>query len=113
MANEKIQELLKAIQADPTAQERLLGLEKAQNEEETVRGVIRAAKALGFDLTEAELKDYIEAAAAARRARTDAQTNKVQTIEDETLEKVAGGNECGLPQIAIEIHDRLCPNPYE
>ena len=53
--------------------------------------LVQAAKTLGYDLTESELKDYCEAAAAARKGKTDAQAEAVEALDDREMEQITGG----------------------
>ena len=92
MAIEKVKELLEAIRNDPRAKEMLKNLPPIKNDGERIVSLLSAARELGYDLTEADLKDYAEAAAAARKKKTDAQAEAIQTLDDSEVEKAVGGS---------------------
>ena len=92
MAIEKIKELLKAIKTDPEAQAKLAGLVKGESEDGIVRFYAEAAKLLGFDVSEDELRAAVADAAQGRAEKTEAAAEKVSALADEALEQVAGGN---------------------
>ncbi|MBR5110630.1 MAG: hypothetical protein IK099_10580 [Clostridia bacterium] len=91
MANEKIKELLKAIQADPKANETLREIIKAEGEDGIVRYLMEAAKKSGFTVTEAEIREAFEAEAKARMKKTEEAAADIQALPDDALVKAAGG----------------------
>ena len=91
MATEKVMELLNAIRTDPKAKELLKDAAQPRNEEEMIRLCAELALQLGFDVTEAEIREVVTAAAQARREKTAAD---IQALPDDDVEKaVGGGNE--------------------
>lgn len=107
MSAEKITELLNAIRTDPRARELLQGVSDPQNEEEMIRLCADIAPKLGFDVTEAELRASVAAAAQERRNRTAADMEK---LSDDIVKNAAGGAEdaFGQGEKAPDGHEMGC-----
>ena len=89
MATEKIRKFLEILGTDAKA---LLNDGKLpQSEEEKMQAILRLAKEKGFDLTPANLENYLRETVAARKEKTEAQAEKVVKLADSDLEKAAGG----------------------
>lgn len=87
---DKVKELLNAVRIDPKAKELLQGVSEPRSEEEMIRLCAGIAPKLGFDVTEAEIREAITAAALERREKTAADMEK---LSDDDVEKAAGGTE--------------------
>ena len=91
MAIEKVKELLKTVRNDPQAQEVLQKLDKFADVEGIIRYFAEAAKRLGFDLTEEEIREGFKEAEAQRRKRTAVVTDEIEKLPDDEMESAAGG----------------------
>ena len=91
MSSEKIQDMLKALSADPKAQELLAKIGRPEDQNGEICIYADIARQLGYDITEADLKDYIEKTADLVAARTKEAEAGIKELPDEVLEKVAGG----------------------
>ena len=85
MAIEKVKELIKAIQTDPKAKELLKGASEPKSEEDMIRLCAEVAPKLGFDVTEADIRETVAAAVQARKEKT------VQKLSDEDVAQASGG----------------------
>ena len=88
MANDKVNELMAKLQADPEA---LGEIAKLADEESAVRFFVDAAQKYGVDLTEDEVRAAIAEALEARAAASDATASKLRKVGEDALEAVAGG----------------------
>ena len=93
MSSEKIQDMIKALSADPKAQELLANAVQPEDQEGEISVYADVARQLGYDITEADLKDYIEKTADLVAERTKEAEAGIQELSDEVLEKVAGGKD--------------------
>jgi len=91
MATDKIMEILVAIAADPKAQELLESTPKPEDQEAEIRVYADIAAKLGYDITEEELKAYLEKAAGLMAGRTEESAAAIKELPDDVLDKVAGG----------------------
>ena len=91
MAVEKIKELLKKIKTDTKAQEALQGLIKPADQDGVIHYYAEAAKKLGFDVTEQDIRDAVTDAMKEIAGRTEAAAGQIEALTDEVLEKAAGG----------------------
>ena len=91
MAIEKVKELLKTVRNDPKAQEALRQLDKSADVEGIIRYFAEAAKRLGFDLTEEEIREGFKEVEEQRRKRTAAVTDEIENLPDNEVESAAGG----------------------
>lgn len=94
MAIEKVKELLKAVKTDPEAQAKLSGLAKPEDEDGAIRYYAEAAKLLGFDVTEKDIREMAAALAKEQKNKTEAAAGRVEALPDDELEKTAGGDYC-------------------
>ena len=92
MAIEKIKELLKAIKTDPEAQAKLGGLVKPSDEDGIVRFYAEAAKKLGFEISEADVRAAVADAAQLCAEKTEAAAEQLSALADDALEQVSGGS---------------------
>ena len=90
MAIEKVKELIKTIQTDPKAQETLKGLVRP-TDEGWIKYYAEAAKLLGYEATEADIRVAIAEIAKERTEKTEKMAAGVQSLPDDELDKVAGG----------------------
>ena len=81
---------MEAVKNDPNAMEMLKGLGVPKNDAETFDGYLKVAEAIGCDITKDELLDGLKAIMAEQKAASDSVAEKV-SLEEEELEKVAGG----------------------
>ena len=93
MEIKKIKELIQAVKTDPKAQETLKDLVKPADEDGIVRYYAEAAKLLGFDVTEADIRETIADAARKRTDKTEEAAQSVKALGDDGLEKVSGGTD--------------------
>ena len=92
MATDKISMFLEQLRTDPRARELLGDLGESGNEADTLRAYARAAKALGYDLTEAEVQEAIREKGQACRDRAAAVSEAIRALSDEDIEDVAAGS---------------------
>ena len=92
MAIEQVKKLLEAIKSDPKAQELLQGVSEPKNGEEMIRLCAEVAPKLGFDVTEAEIRQGIAQEEWNRRENTDAAAEQIQKLSDSEVENAAGGS---------------------
>ncbi|MBR5110621.1 MAG: Nif11-like leader peptide family natural product precursor, partial [Clostridia bacterium] len=90
MATEKVKIFLERLQADPEAKKLYEGRTKPTTGEEFVRVCAQIASKLGYDLTEADIREAITEAEQARREKTAAE---IQKLPDEEVVKATGGEE--------------------
>ncbi len=91
MAIENVKDLLKTIRTDTKAQAKLAGLDKAEGEDGTIRYFAKAAKILSFDVTEADLRAFLEAQSAAQVVRTENAAEQIKELGNDELEAASGG----------------------
>lgn len=91
MVIDKVRELLKAVKTDPKAQEALQGLVKPADENGIIRYYAEAAKRLGYNVTEADLRETLTEAAKERAEKTESMAADIQALPDEALERTSGG----------------------
>ena len=108
MAIEKAKELLEAIKTDLKAKELLKGVSEPRSEEEMIRLCAEIAPKLGFDITEAELR---EAGAALAKERQDKTAADVQKLSDEEVAQASGG-ELWINEDAPDGHEYDCLITY-
>lgn len=89
---EKVKKFLEEYKKNPQAAELLAG-EVSLSADEYVKRLADAAQKLGFDVSEAELKDYFENARKKVKEKTDSVAAAIEAESDEALEEVAGGDE--------------------
>ncbi len=92
MAIEKVKELIKAVKTDPKAKELLDGVSEPRSEEDMIRLCAEVAPKLGFDVTEAEIRQGIAQEEWNRRENTDAAAEQIQKLSDSEVENAAGGS---------------------
>ena len=90
MAIEKVKELLKAVKTDPEAQAKLSGLAKPKDEDGAIRYYAEAAKLLGFNVTEKDIREAVAAASKEQEKKTAADMEK---LADNDVVKATGGEE--------------------
>ena len=88
MAIEQVKKLLEAIKSDPKAQELLQGVSEPKSEEDMIRLCAEIAPKLGFDVTEADIR---EAVAAMSRERMEKTAADVEKLPDDDVAQAAGG----------------------
>ena len=93
MSLEKIPDIMKALSADPKAQELLANAPQPDDQDGEIRVYAEIARQLGYDITEAELKAFMEKTAASVAARTEEAAADIQELPDEVLDQVAGGGD--------------------
>ena len=91
MAAEKMKEIIQAITTDPKAQELLNSVAQPEDIDSEVCVYADIAKQLGYDITEEDLKVYLERLADSLIVRTEEAAAGIQELPNETLEQVAGG----------------------
>ena len=91
MTNEKVREFLKYVKTNPEAQEKLSGLPKPEGEEAIIQWYAQAAKLLGYDVTESDLRGLLAEQEKERTSRTDDAAKKIETLPDDEVDQVAGG----------------------
>ena len=91
---EKIQKVLEEIKKNPQAAE-LTGGETPLSAGEFVKRMADAAQKLGYDISEAELKDYFDSMQKKVKEKTDSVAAEIEAESDDVLEEVAGGDEDG------------------
>jgi len=89
---EKIKDLLKKVKKDPEAQAKLADLTKPEDENGIIRYYAEAAKRLGFDITEADLREMIAAHTKERLEKSENAAEQINAVQDNELEMVAGGS---------------------
>lgn len=94
MASEKIKAFLEEIKSDPKAAMLLSDAAAPKNGKEEAAAYVKAAKKLGYDLTEEEFFAYIQEAVGEQKKKTEAGAAEIEQIPDEELEKAAGGKIC-------------------
>ena len=92
MAIEKVQTFLNAIKTDPRAKELLEKTAKPMTGEDVLMVYVSVAKELGINVTEEELKDYLQKMVEQRKEKTGVQTKAVEKLADDELIGAAGGN---------------------
>ena len=85
MSFESLNQFFQEISQDPSQQQQLV--QSAIDGESLVNKVVELGKEKGYDFTQAEAQDWIEAAS----AQMESQPNTERELNDEELESVAGG----------------------
>ncbi len=80
MSMEEAKKLYETIAEDEELQKEL---KKLESEEELFKGMLEIARQKGFEVTQSEIKDYIQQL-----------SEKASEMDEEELEKVAGGEDC-------------------
>ena len=91
MKIEKVKEFLKAVGTDPEAQKVLQQLDRSADVEGIIRYCAEAAKRLGFDLTEEEIREGFQAVETERRKKTADASGEIEDLSDDEIENAAGG----------------------
>ena len=91
MSADIIKKTIEAMAADPKVQELLEGTPKPEDQEGEIRVYADIAAQLGYDITEEDMKTYLEKASELIAGRTDEASNGIIELPDEFLDKVAGG----------------------
>ena len=91
MAEKSIKAFINAIATDPKAKELLKGTAQPEDLDAEIRIYADIARQLGYDVTEEELKAYLEKFTGPLKERTEEAVAGIQELPDETLEHVAGG----------------------
>ncbi len=112
MINDNVKKFLEYVKNNPEAKEKLKAFEKPEAEKEFFHQYIEAAKQMGFDITEEEFREYIRSQCADHTARTEAAAAKIQALEDDELDPVAGGSGRDLCDSVLWLH-ASCQNTYE
>ena len=108
MAIEKAKELLEAIRTDPKAKELLQGVSEPRSEEDMIRLCAEIAPKLGFDVSEADIR---EAVAALSRERMEKTAADVQKLSDDDITQASGG-ELWQGEDAPDGHEMGCMLTY-
>ena len=113
MAIEKVKELLKAVKTDPEAQAKLSGLTKPSDEEGAIRYYAEAAKLLGFDVTEKDIREAVAAASREQKNKTEAAAGRVEALSDDEMARASGGDYEPPPYVDPDIclNNMKCGNP--
>lgn len=90
MADEKVRELLVALRT-PEVQEKLNSLTRPADKEGVIRCFTEAAKLLGMDVSEADIREAIAEEEWKQMERTEKASEGIQALTDEDTELVAGG----------------------
>ena len=107
MKIEKVKEFLKAVGTDPEAQKSLQQMNKYEDVEGIIRYCAEAAKRLGFELTEEEIREGFQAMEAERRKKTAAVSNEIEELPDAEMKAVTGGA-LWLAEDAPDGHELWC-----
>ena len=107
MAIEKIKELLETVRDDSKAQDALNQLDKSADMEGIIRYYAEAAKRLGFELTEEEIREGFQALETERREKTAAVSNEIEELPDAEMKAVTGGA-LWLAEDAPDGHELWC-----
>ena len=89
---ETVKKFLEEFKKDPEAA-KLLNGEKPLSGDEILNRLADAAQKLGFNASEAELKDYFENVQKNVMEKSDSVAAKIVALSDDDLNKVAGGDE--------------------
>ena len=87
---EKVRKFLEEFKKNPQAAQLLRG-EKSLSADETVKRLADEAKNLGFDLSEAEVKEHFDSVRKKVQEKTDSVVAKIEAESDDVLEEAAGG----------------------
>ncbi len=93
MKNEKIQEFLGKLQNYSNSSELMKGMEAPCNQDEEIKAYAELAGKLGYDITESDLKEYLNWASNRMQQKTEEASSQIQKLSDEILDKVAGGKD--------------------
>ena len=93
MPAEDIKKILDALTADPKTQELLKARPEPASAEEAIRAYAEIAAELGFDVTESDLQSYLEKTEKMCKARTEATASRIELLDDDVLDQVAGGKD--------------------
>ena len=90
MATDEIRKTLDKLMKDPKAEDMLKGYDKDKD-----RSVVYAeiAQKLGYELSEADLKDYIGQCEKAVKSQTKDSIEAIKQLSDEDMKMVAGGGD--------------------
>ena len=91
MSEENIKKLLEAMQNDSNALELLKGFDAPQDQDGEIKAYAEVAQKLGYDISEADLKTYLDRAENRMQQKTEEASSIIQELPDEALERVAGG----------------------
>ena len=125
MGSEKVKQFLETLKNDPEAAKLLKGYETSADQAGEFRIYAEIASQLDYDITEEELKAYMEEAAAFTAEKTEEAAAQIEELSDDVLDGVAGGKEhknckdtyrnyenCwitdGCDQIYVMYDDYLC-----
>ncbi len=88
---ETLKKFLETLRTDPKAEELLKGREKPESLEAAAGIYAEAAKELGFELTEVDIREGFKALEEEQKAKTEQAKDAAQELNVNDLEKVAGG----------------------
>ena len=91
MTVDNIKKIIEAMEADPKVQELLKDTPQPENQETEIRVYADIAAQLGYDITEEDLKTYLENTSMIIAGRTEEAAGDIQELPDDVLDKVAGG----------------------
>jgi len=127
MSMENITKLMDELKDNPKVQALFDNAADPETLEEEVKVYADAAKELGIDVTEDELKEYVQKVEAEQKAKTEADAASVAELDAGSLEKVSGGKEIctfsykdkencwrqdGCDIIFIKYHDYICKRTH-
>ena len=90
MTTDEIRKILDKLMKDPKAEELLKEYDKSKDRSAVYAEI---AKKLGYELSEADLKDYIGQCEKAVKSQTKASIETIEQLSDEDMIKVAGGGD--------------------
>lgn len=93
MDREKIQKFLEAIQNDPGALELMKEMETPSDQDEAIKSYAGLAGKLGYEITESDLKEYLDREGKRMQQKTEEASSQIQELPDDALDKVAGGQD--------------------
>ena len=91
MAERDVRAFINAITKDPRAQEILKDIPQPEDQEAEIKVYADISAQLGYDITEEDLKAYLEKTSEIIVGRTEEATADIQELPDDVLDKVAGG----------------------
>lgn len=109
---QKMEELLKAIQADPVGKEALENIRKQTSVTDVISLLKKLAEERGYDLTESDIREAIAEKEKTLKERTEKASADIQALTDEETEAVAGGYCTEMLEIS-ELFGPMCESFYQ
>ena len=92
MNHEKVKSFLKALKTDPKAKSCFADVPEPETDADRLRNYAEIAKKLGYDVSEAELEEYLAEKEKALKEHTKAAEDFIAHLSADEMETVSGGD---------------------